>query len=79
MASRYQQVTDPDKAWEYYKAAVLYRQWPEAAFVVDESLAYVPYNYTQLRHINEPLLVKLRAVAGLLYVLVEDDEEQPLG
>ena len=76
MASRYQKVTDVEKALQYYEAGLLYGAWPSPDFMGDE---YVPYNSIRWRYVNGVDMVKKRVMDGNVYVLVEEDEEQPLG
>lgn len=76
MASRYQKVTDVEKASQYYEAGLLYKLWPNLGFT---GYDYVPYD--SIYATNREDFIRHNTKAGHLYVLVEEDdnEEQPIG
>lgn len=83
MASRYQKVTDVEKALQYYEAGLLYRLWPNLSFTENE---YLPYDSIYVRTGDDRDFVRSKVRAGHLYILVEEDdsptnedEEQPIG
>lgn len=75
MASRYQKVTDVEKALRYYDTCLLYREWDMGIFVPYEHIHFI---YNSRDHAVER--IKHAALTGRAFILVEDDnEERPIG
>jgi hypothetical protein len=85
LASRYQQVTDPEEAWKYYEAGLLYRKLDSISSLFGSGaspeflyLNESEYDFEQ-GYDARKARITITTYLGKGCILVEEDEEQPIG
>lgn len=73
MASRYQQVTDPEEAWKYYEAGLLLRRMRAFSYQAPDPARYIYYEERSIAGQCDKDWIKEVTEAGIYFVLVEDE------
>jgi hypothetical protein len=76
VASRYQQVTDPEEAWKYYEAGLLLRRFSMFSYTPKEppsTAAYYKEHEVAGKVGKQWLASTLAGFPEIYFILVEDD------
>ena len=75
MASRYQQVTDPEEAWKYYEAGLLLRRVRTFNYGPKEREVYTYYKEHEIAGYGDKqwIVSELHRLPNVYFILVEDE------